>query len=188
MLFAQQHETVVAFINKGRGFEFEAKPIYGAAPELGLVGIELVDLDKDGDLDVLLAHGDSFDDRVIEPYHGLMWLENTGSFPFVEHRLANLRRPRRQGRGPRRRRRPRYRRDRVVVSGEASAGPGLADVAGTDDAREVRAAHDRVGTPSHARWTSATWTATANPISWSGGSPSAKELGAWVDVWRNARK
>ena len=63
VLFAQQHETVVAFINKGRGFEFEAKPIYeGPHPNWGSSGIELVDLDKDGDLDVLLAHGDSFDD------------------------------------------------------------------------------------------------------------------------------
>jgi hypothetical protein len=29
-----------------------------------------VDLDGDGDLDVLLTHGDTFDDAIIKPYHG----------------------------------------------------------------------------------------------------------------------
>jgi hypothetical protein len=49
-----------------------------------------VDLDKDGDLDVLLTHGDTFDDGWVKPYHGIQWLENTGSYPFVEHTIAQL--------------------------------------------------------------------------------------------------
>jgi hypothetical protein len=90
ILFAQEHEAVVAFLNKGKG-AFEPQTIYqGPHPNWGSSGIELVDLDKDGDLDVLLAHGDSFDDLVLKPYHGLLWLENTGTFPFVEHQLAAL--------------------------------------------------------------------------------------------------
>ena len=65
--------------------------IYAAPhPNWGSSGIELVDLDKDGDLDVLLTHGDTFDDGIVKPYHGIQWLENTGGYPFVEHTLAQM--------------------------------------------------------------------------------------------------
>jgi hypothetical protein len=50
----------------------------------------MVDLDGDGDLDVLLTHGDTFDDAVVKPYHGIQWLENRGAFPFVDHTLAEM--------------------------------------------------------------------------------------------------
>ena len=95
-VLAQEHETVLAYINKGTGdFSFEQKVIYAAPhPNWGSSGIQLVDLDKDGDLDVLLTHGDTFDDGIVKPYHGIQWLENTGSYPFVEHTLAaDARRP-----------------------------------------------------------------------------------------------
>jgi hypothetical protein len=91
-LLAQEHETVLAYINKGTGdFSFERKVIYAAPhPNWGSSGIQLVDLDKDGDLDVLLTHGDTFDDGIVKPYHGIQWLENTGGYPFVEHTLAQM--------------------------------------------------------------------------------------------------
>jgi len=91
-LLAQEHETVIAYINKGTGdFTFDQKVIYAAPhPNWGSSGIQLVDLDKDGDLDVLLTHGDTFDDGIVKPYHGIQWLENTGGFPFVEHTLASM--------------------------------------------------------------------------------------------------
>jgi hypothetical protein len=91
-LLAQEHETVVAYINKGTGgFAFEPRVVYAAPhPNWGSSGIQLVDLDRDGDLDVLLTHGDTFDDGFVKPYHGIQWLENTGSFPFVEHTLAGM--------------------------------------------------------------------------------------------------
>ena len=91
-LLAQEHETVLAYINKGTGdFSFEQKVIYAAPhPNWGSSGIQLVDLDKDGDLDVLLTHGDTFDDGIVKPYHGIQWLENTGGYPFVEHTLAQM--------------------------------------------------------------------------------------------------
>lgn len=91
-LLAQEHETVVAYLNKGGGdFSFEQKVLYTAPhPNWGSSGIQLVDLDKDGDLDVLLTHGDSLDDGLVKPYHGIQWLENTGSYPFVEHTLASM--------------------------------------------------------------------------------------------------
>jgi FG-GAP-like repeat/FG-GAP repeat len=91
-LLAQEHETVLAYINKGEpGLAFEQKVIYTAPhPNWGSSGLQLVDLDKDGDVDVLLTHGDTFDDGVVKPYHGIQWLENTGSYPFAAHTLARM--------------------------------------------------------------------------------------------------
>jgi hypothetical protein len=91
-LLAQEHETVIAYINRGtRDFTFDQKVIYTAPhPHWGSSGIQLVDMDGDGDLDVLLTHGDTFDDGIVKPYHGIQWLENTGGYPFVQHDLAHL--------------------------------------------------------------------------------------------------
>ena len=50
-LLAQQHESVIAFVNRGKGLEFTPKIIYEAPhPNWGSSGIDLVDLDKDGNL------------------------------------------------------------------------------------------------------------------------------------------
>ena len=74
-----------------RGASFTPQVIYtGPHPNWGSSGIQVVDLDGDGDLDVLLTHGDTFDDAILKPYHGIQWLENRGTFPFVEHTLAEL--------------------------------------------------------------------------------------------------
>jgi hypothetical protein len=91
-LLAQEHETVLAYINQGAGdFAFEQKVIYAAPhPNWGSSGIQIVDLDGDGDFDVLLTHGDTFDDGIVKPYHGVQWLENRGGYPFAEHTLAQM--------------------------------------------------------------------------------------------------
>jgi hypothetical protein len=90
-LLAQQFETVVAYINTGSGFSFTPQTIYTAPhPNWGSSGMTLVDFDGDKDLDILLSHGDTFDDIIIKPYHGIQWLENTGKYPFVAHTLADL--------------------------------------------------------------------------------------------------
>lgn len=88
-LFAQEHQAVSAFLNRGNG-EFEVKEIHsGEHPSLGATGIQVVDLDGDGDLDVLLTHGDTMDDGIpFKPYHGVSWLENRGTFPFVHHHIG----------------------------------------------------------------------------------------------------
>ena len=97
-------------------------------PNWGSSGIEVVDLDGDGDLDVLLTHGDTFDDAIIKPYHGIQWLENRGTFPFTEHTLArSARREPCGGRGPRWRRRSRHRGECVDVAddGETAGLPSM---------------------------------------------------------------
>jgi hypothetical protein len=90
-LISQEHETVVAFLNEGNG-RFRKETIYTAPhPSFGSSGIQLIDLDGDGDLDVLLTNGDSLDaPYLLKPYHGVAWLENRGSFPFLHHRLLDL--------------------------------------------------------------------------------------------------
>jgi hypothetical protein len=89
-LFAQEHETVVAFLNQG-GMRFDPQVIYAAPhPNWGSSGIQVLDLDRDGDVDVLMTNGDTLDDKTVKPYHGIQWLENKGTFPFTEHPLANM--------------------------------------------------------------------------------------------------
>jgi hypothetical protein len=87
---AQEHETIVAFLGNGAG-SFTSQTIHAAPhPNWGTSGLQLVDFDRDGDLDALVTNGDSFDDYIIKPYHGIQWLENRGAFPFVPHALAPL--------------------------------------------------------------------------------------------------
>jgi VCBS repeat protein len=48
----------------------------------------MVDLDQDGDLDLLMTNGDSLDDFTVRPFHGVRWFENDGSYPWKQHDLA----------------------------------------------------------------------------------------------------
>ncbi len=89
-LISQEHETVAAYLNDGKG-QFTLKTIFtGPHPAFGSTGIQVVDLNGDGRLDVLYTNGDSLDSLVLRPYHGVRWLENRGAFPFVEHHLTPL--------------------------------------------------------------------------------------------------
>jgi hypothetical protein len=90
-LISQEHETVVGFVNEGNG-RFRKETLYtGPHPAYGSTGIQLADLNGDGKLDVLYTNGDSRDEpHILKPYHGIQWLENQGSFPFVHHPIAPL--------------------------------------------------------------------------------------------------
>jgi len=90
-LQSQEKERVVAFLNLGWGY-FRPRTIYQAPhPRWGSIGIRLIDLDGDQDVDMLLNNGDSVQIPPIpRPYHGLGWLENQGKFSFVYHRLAQM--------------------------------------------------------------------------------------------------
>ena len=90
VLISQEFEEIVAYLNRGDG-SFEKKIIGEAEdPAFGSSGIELVDLDRDGDLDVLYTNGDTFDSKYVKSYHGIQWLENRGEFPFRKHRLVDM--------------------------------------------------------------------------------------------------
>lgn len=90
-LISQEHETIVAFLNEGSG-RFRKETIYAAPhPAYGSSGIQIVDLNRDGKLDVLYTNGDVLDPpMILKPYHGIQWLENRGTFPFVHHALAPM--------------------------------------------------------------------------------------------------
>lgn len=88
-LISQHSEQVVAFVNRGKG-AFERREIFTAPhPHWGSSGLEMVDMDGDGDLDALVTNGDTMDDMIrIKPYQGVAWLENRGAYPWVHHVIA----------------------------------------------------------------------------------------------------
>src|SRR5262249_13646310 len=90
-LISQEHETIVAFLNQGNG-QFRKETIYtGPHPAYGSTGIQLVDLNSDGKLDVLYTNDDSMGPpHLLKPYHGFQWLENQGGFPFVHHPITPM--------------------------------------------------------------------------------------------------
>ncbi|NQT13326.1 MAG: VCBS repeat-containing protein, partial [Planctomycetes bacterium] len=89
-LISQEYECVEAFINQGNA-QFHMQTLWaGPDPTFGSSGIELVDLDEDGDVDVLYTNGDAFDDNYAKLSHGVRWLENLGDLEFCHHRLTDL--------------------------------------------------------------------------------------------------
>jgi hypothetical protein len=89
-LLAQEHEQVIAFLSRDR-LAFEPRVLHRAPHAAwGYSGMELVDLDRDGDRDLLLANGDALDDELLKPYHGVSWLERRGPLDFVEHAIGRL--------------------------------------------------------------------------------------------------
>lgn len=91
-LVSQEWEEIYCFINNGKG-EFQPKRIYGSSnQDYGSSGIALSDLDQDGDQDILYTNGDAFDYIPPQgrPWHGVQWLENTGTIEFKFHRLTNF--------------------------------------------------------------------------------------------------
>jgi hypothetical protein len=90
-LIAQEHEAVVAFLNEGGG-KFGKKTLYRAPhPGWGSSGIQLVDMNGDGRLDVLYTNGDILDEPYLwKPYHGVQWLENKGGLAFEHRRIADM--------------------------------------------------------------------------------------------------
>ena len=91
-LVSQEWEEVYVFENNGKG-KFKPKLIYGSTNEdFGSSGISVVDLDIDGDLDILYTNGDAFDyiPPGPRPWHGVQWLENKGDLKFKYHRIGDF--------------------------------------------------------------------------------------------------
>lgn len=89
-LISQEHESVVAFLNEGGG-RFRTQMIFqGPHPSFGVSGIQMIDFDQDGDLDVLLSNGDVLDTSNLRGEHGVHLLENSGTYPFRHTLLTRL--------------------------------------------------------------------------------------------------
>lgn len=90
-LIAQEHEMIMAFVNQGEG-RFESGVIARAPhPMYGSTSLTPVDLDRDGDIDLLFTNGDAFDAQTDpKPYHGLQWLENLGDLKFSFHSIGRF--------------------------------------------------------------------------------------------------
>ena len=96
-LITQESEEIVAFLGDGKG-GFREQIVFGAGtPLFGSSGMSLVDLDQDGDQDILYTNGDSFDlvrgdvpfHFLLRPYHGVRWLENQGRLRFARHDIMS---------------------------------------------------------------------------------------------------
>lgn len=90
-LVAQEHEMIVAFLGSGDG-GFEQRILWRAPqPMFGSTSMNVVDLDRDGDADILFTNGDAFDLQTDpKPYHGVQWLENDGKGVFRYHDIGRF--------------------------------------------------------------------------------------------------
>jgi hypothetical protein len=91
-LISQEWEEIWAFVNDGRG-AFTPRMLWGSTnPDFGSSWLTMVDMDRDGDRDVLYANGDAFEYAPpnSRPWQGLQWLENRGDLRFELRRIADL--------------------------------------------------------------------------------------------------
>lgn len=94
-LISQEYEQIAVFLNQ-QGSNQRLAPFHvrvlWEGPDLtfGLSGMQLVDLDRDGDTDILFTNGDAFDNNFVNPSHGVQWLEYRGDLTFEYHHLTHL--------------------------------------------------------------------------------------------------
>ena len=91
-LVSQEWEEIYVFANDGRG-RFTPTRVFGAANEdWGSSWISVIDLDRDGDADIIYSNGDAFDYAPPKGrnWNGVQWLENKGGLRFDFHRIADF--------------------------------------------------------------------------------------------------
>ncbi|MBD13680.1 MAG: hypothetical protein CMJ72_00785 [Planctomycetaceae bacterium] len=92
-ILSQLSEEVMLYRNDGTG-NFSAESLYKAnVTHYGMSGISHVDLDLDGDSDLVFTNGDTMDFDTpagVDPnqLHGVAWLENDGNGSFTYHNLV----------------------------------------------------------------------------------------------------
>lgn len=90
--FSQEHEELNLYRNDGRGSFTKELLLAGGDPCYGLSSIAPADLDRDGDVDLLVTNGDDMDPECHGPYyggqHGLDWLENDGRGGFRRREIV----------------------------------------------------------------------------------------------------
>ena len=88
-LVSQEWEEIWAF----DGEQLTSELLWGSTnADFGSSWITIVDLDQDGNPDILHSNGDAFDYAPADsrPWHGVQWLENRGDLEFELHRIADL--------------------------------------------------------------------------------------------------
>lgn len=91
-LVSQEWEEIWAFLGDGRG-GFRPAMLWGSTnPDFGSSWLSVVDMDRDGDPDLLYANGDAFEYAPpnSRPWQGVQWLENGGDLRFELHRMVDL--------------------------------------------------------------------------------------------------
>jgi len=91
-IVSQDEEELLIFDNQGQG-KFQPRRIWKSVNlDLGSAGLVAADLDRDGDLDLVLPAGDNLEDAEAypQPYHGCLWFENQGKWKFEMHRISHL--------------------------------------------------------------------------------------------------
>src|SRR5690606_26407389 len=90
-LISQEHEMVLVFRNLGGGGFEQIELARAPHPMFGSTSLRAVDLDQDGDIDLLFTNGDAFDLQTDpKPYHGVQWLENLGNMEFAAHDIGRF--------------------------------------------------------------------------------------------------
>jgi hypothetical protein len=88
--FAQEHETVDVWWNRGGGRHEHQTLLRLPDPSYGSSSFEVADLDGDGRLDILHANGDTMDSGLAKPYHGIRRILNRGSAGFIVEELTTM--------------------------------------------------------------------------------------------------
>ncbi|WKN45570.1 FG-GAP repeat domain-containing protein [Tunicatimonas pelagia] len=83
-LFGQGDEGIFAYINQGEG-KFREETILQFPPSYGSSSMLLMDIDKDGDKDIVYTAGDNADyPPILKPYHGIYFFSNDGNYQFKQ--------------------------------------------------------------------------------------------------------
>jgi hypothetical protein len=86
--FAQEHETVDVWWNRGGGRHEHQTLLSLPDPSYGSSTFDVADLDGDGRPDILHANGDTMDSGLAKPYHAIRRLLNRGADGFVLEEIA----------------------------------------------------------------------------------------------------
>ncbi|MGE4619614.1 MAG: FG-GAP-like repeat-containing protein [Planctomycetota bacterium] len=89
-LLSQEHEILMQYTNTGEGV-FEPKVLL-SMPNAAWGSSDLlrVDIDRDGDRDLILVNGDTLDDNTPKPTHGVRWVERSGDQYVEVHEITLL--------------------------------------------------------------------------------------------------
>ncbi len=89
-LFAQGDEGIFLYTNNGDG-TFKEEKVLSFPPVYGSSFFELVDVDHDGDNDIVYTCGDNADySPVLKPYHGVYIFINDGANHFVQKTFFHI--------------------------------------------------------------------------------------------------